>query len=94
MELFYSSSRPGIVVHVNFAGCLSWCPATGGITEIVRQRWNFSPGGSTTEFEDYAVNLENVSALELSIQPDISGADQVATLDSWRVGQFQNGISG
>jgi hypothetical protein len=73
---------------------LSWCLATGGSREIVRQRWNFSPGGSTTEFEDYAVSLENVSALELSIQPDISRADQVATLDSWRVGQLQNGIRG
>jgi hypothetical protein len=73
---------------------LSWCPATGGSTEIVRQRWNFSPGGSTTEFEDYAVSLENVSALELWIQPDINRADQVATLDSWRVGRSRNGISG
>jgi hypothetical protein len=71
---------------------LSWCPASGGITEIVRQRWNFSPGGSTTEVEDYAVSLENVSALELSIQPDVSRADRIATLDSWRVGR--NGVSG
>jgi hypothetical protein len=64
---------------------LSWCPAAGGCREIVRQQWNFSPAGSTTEIEDYAVNLEGVSALELAIDPDISGYGRVATLESWRV---------
>src|SRR3954470_23916134 len=32
-----------------------WSSAAGGPpTEIVRQQWNFSPTGSTTEVEDYS----------------------------------------
>jgi hypothetical protein len=64
---------------------LSWCPAAGGCGEIVRQQWNFSPGGSTSEIEDYAVSLEAVSALELQIEPDIVRKDAVATLAMWRI---------
>jgi hypothetical protein len=48
----------------------------------VTQQWNFSPAGSTTEVEDYAVSLQGVSALELAIQPDITH-DRIAT---WRCG--------
>jgi hypothetical protein len=66
---------------------LRWWPASGGSPkEIVRQQWNFSPAGSTTEIEQYAVDLEAVSILELAIKPDISGREAVATLASWRVG--------
>jgi hypothetical protein len=66
---------------------LRWSPARGGpAIEIVRQQWNFSPTGSTTELEEYAVSLENVSALELTIRPDIGRKDAVATLAAWRVG--------
>ncbi len=46
---------------------LSWCPASGGCRQIARQQWNFSPGGSTCEIEDYAVSLEAVSAREFQI---------------------------
>ena len=53
--------------------------------EIVRQQWNFSPGGSTEEVEDYSVDLDGVTRLELKIDPDM-GRDRVkATLDVWRV---------
>ena len=48
--------------------------------EIVRQQYNFSPPGVTREFEDYAVELAGVTALELSIVPDISGGDARASL--------------
>jgi hypothetical protein len=64
---------------------LLWYPAAGNSKEIVRQQWNFSPGGSRTEIEEYIVNLESVSALELAIQPDISRKDGIATLAAWRV---------
>lgn len=59
----------------------------GGQTfhEIVRQQWNFSPDGSTEEVEDYRVDLNEVSALELTIQPEITAGNAVATLDCWRV---------
>ena len=54
--------------------------------KIVRQQWNFSPAGSTTEIEGYVVELEAVSGLELTIQPDLSRREAVATLVSWRMG--------
>ena len=53
--------------------------------EIVRQQWNFSPQGATTEIEDYSVDLNGVGILELRIDPDISRRDAVATLAEWRV---------
>ncbi len=66
---------------------LRWSPAAGGSSiEIVRQQWNFSPAGSTTEIEQYVVDLDAVSVLELAIQPDLSRREAVATLASWRLG--------
>jgi hypothetical protein len=63
-----------------------WSAADGGPPkEIVRQQWNFSPGGSTSEIEDYEVNLDGVSTVELVIQPDLTRHDAVATLAAWRV---------
>ncbi len=60
---------------------IRWSPSTGGQPrEIVRQQWNFSPAGSTTEIEDYMVDLAAVSVLELIIQPDVNGHEAVATL--------------
>jgi hypothetical protein len=63
-----------------------WSSADGGQSkEIVRQQWNFSPAGSTSELEDYEVNLDGVSALELVIKPDLTHNDALATLAAWRV---------
>lgn len=53
--------------------------------EIVRQPWNFSPGGSVRENEDYTVHLSEVGILELIIVPDKSGGDVRACLRSFRV---------
>ena len=60
---------------------LRWSP-DGGLSfrEIVRQQWNFSPEGSTSEIEDHQVDLENVTILELTIIPEISGRTAVASL--------------
>jgi hypothetical protein len=66
---------------------LRWSAAGKASIEIIRQQWNFSPGGSTTELEDHMVNLDHVSALELAIRPNIGRNDAVATLASWRVGR-------
>lgn len=54
----------------------------GGRTyrEITRQQWNFSPGYATCETEDHQVELSEVSVLELSIIPDISGGEAIASL--------------
>ncbi len=65
---------------------LRWSSSVDGpATEIVRQQWTFSPSGSTTEVEEYAVNVESASVLELVIQPDISRREAVASLASWRL---------
>jgi hypothetical protein len=53
--------------------------------EIVHQQWNFSPNGSTEELEDYRVDLDRVSALELIIQPETAAGRAIATLVGWRV---------
>jgi hypothetical protein len=41
--------------------------------EIVRQQYNFSSPHNTLEREEYAVELDGLTALELIIVPDISG---------------------
>ncbi|MBK9166015.1 MAG: carbohydrate-binding protein [Bryobacterales bacterium] len=64
---------------------LCWSPPEGKTVEIVRQQWNFSPSGSTTEIEEYRVNLEAVAVVELSIQPGLGRPDAVASLASWRL---------
>jgi hypothetical protein len=53
--------------------------------EIVRQQYNFSPPGTTREREDYPVNLDGVTNLELSIVPDISGGAARASLAQLRL---------
>ena len=64
---------------------LSWSNVNGAAKEIVRQQWNFSPTGSTREVEDYHVTLEDISALELAIKPDLSNEKAPAGLALWRV---------
>jgi hypothetical protein len=54
--------------------------------EIVRQQWNFSPGGSVRASEDYTVHLSEVETLELIIVPDKSGGEARASLRSFRLG--------
>ena len=65
---------------------LRWSSDAGQFyREIVRQQFNFSPPGMTREFEDYTVDLVGVTALELSIVPDISGGDARATIAQLRI---------
>ena len=63
------------------------CSADGGQSyrEILRQQYTFSPQGMTREVEDYVVNLDEVSVLELIIIPDISGGDAHASLTQLRL---------
>lgn len=53
--------------------------------EVVRQQWNFSPTGSTSEIEDHSVELSAVTVLELSITPDIKNTKSVASLAQLRL---------
>jgi hypothetical protein len=56
----------------------------GGPTkEVLRQQWNFSPAGSTSEIENYEVCRDGASALELAIRPDLVRGDALATLSEW-----------
>jgi hypothetical protein len=65
---------------------LGWSVEPGGpLREIVRQQWSFSPHGSTIEVEDYQVNLDGVSVLELALKPDLTPGNAFATLAKWRV---------
>src|SRR5262249_22039451 len=65
---------------------IRWASAEGGPPkEVVRQQWNFSPAGSTREVEDYEVCLDEVSALELAIRPDLVRGVASATLTEWRI---------
>jgi hypothetical protein len=53
---------------------LRWSSDDGrSYREIVRQQYNFSSPYNTLEIEEYAVDLDGLTALELSIVPDISG---------------------
>ena len=41
--------------------------------DVVRQQYHFSPSGATEELEEYQVELEDVTALEITIIPNLSG---------------------
>jgi hypothetical protein len=65
---------------------LRWSPDGGkSFREIVRQQWNFSPQGATSETEDHHVELPAVTVLELSINPDTSGGNAFASLAQMRL---------
>ena len=65
---------------------LRWLP-TGdrSYREIVRQQYNFSPPHSTEQSEEYTVDLDAVSALELRITPNISGKEAFASLSHFQI---------
>jgi len=48
--------------------------------EIVRQQYNFNPPGTTSEKEEYQVNLSGVTTLELNIIPAQGRSDVKASL--------------
>jgi hypothetical protein len=52
---------------------------------VVRQQYHFSPPGTTCEVEDYSVNLDGVTVLELNIRPDISGGNLCAALSRLQI---------
>jgi hypothetical protein len=65
---------------------LRWSSDGGqSFREIVRQQWNFSPEGATSETEELYVTLTGVTVIELSIIPDISGGDAFASLAQLRL---------
>jgi hypothetical protein len=65
---------------------LRWS-ADGGATyrDVVRQQYTFSPPSTVLEVEDYTVQLEGVTTLELRIIPSIDGGTAPASLAHWTV---------
>ena len=59
----------------------------GGRTfrDVVRQQWHFSPSGATAEVEDYQVDLDGATALELQVTPDVGGGSAPASLQRMRL---------
>ena len=53
--------------------------------EIVRQQYTFSPPTTTREIDEYAVDLHEVSIVELQIRPDLSDGEARARLAAWRL---------
>jgi hypothetical protein len=64
---------------------LRWSDGKGPLREIVRQQWTFSPRGSTSEVENYQVNLDHVAVLELKLRPELTSGNAVASLAEWRI---------
>jgi hypothetical protein len=95
IRLVFTNPQQIRLIHLNFVESivertqeyvLSWSSDSGkSFREIVRQQWNFNPSGATTEMENYHVDLSNVTVLELSINPDISNRNAVASLEQWRI---------
>src|ERR1700756_5602156 len=56
---------------------------TGALRPLFQQQWNFSPSGSTSQIEDYKVDLDGVWMLQLVIDPDIARGSAVASLATW-----------
>jgi hypothetical protein len=65
---------------------LSWSSQRGERHQtIVRQQFNFSPRGATTQVENYEVDLPDASVLELRVVPDVSGGSAVARISEFLV---------
>ena len=65
---------------------LRWSPDGGqSYREILRQQYNFSPPEAAREVEDYDIDLDGVTAVELRIVPDISGGSARASLAQLRL---------
>ena len=95
IRLLFSQPQPLRRIRLNFAEpraertqeyVLRWS-ADGGqsFREIVRQQWNFNPQGAPSETEVHHVELPAVTVLELTIIPDTSGGNAVASLAQLRL---------
>src|SRR5262245_28891604 len=65
---------------------LSWRQKDQSLSrELLRQQFNFSPPETDREAEVYQTDLQNLTTLELSIVPDISGGYARASLARLRL---------
>jgi hypothetical protein len=63
-----------------------WASLHGGERhrEVGRQQFNFSPNGATEEVEEYSLQLDGVSTIQLRIVPSIDGRPAVARVSELR----------
>jgi hypothetical protein len=56
----------------------------GGKTyrELLRQEFNFSPGSSTFEREEWTINIDGVTHVRFQIRPDKGGRHGRASISS------------
>jgi hypothetical protein len=59
---------------------------TASRKELVRQQWEFSPDGANNEIEDYTFHLQDVTMLELEIDPGRHDSQALATLKHIQIG--------
>ena len=79
IRIIFDKPRPLRRIRLEFAEpeiertqefTLQWSAESGGpLRDIVRQQWSFSPRGSTSEVEDYQIDLDS---LELEFKPDLA----------------------
>jgi hypothetical protein len=50
--------------------------------ELRRQQWSFSPNGSTSEVENYLIDLQGVTSIELEVDPGRHDAGVFASLQA------------
>ena len=64
-----------------------WVSLRGGEQhrEVVRQQFNFSPSGATVQVEEYALQLEDVSTIQVRMVPRIDGRRAVARVSKLHV---------
>lgn len=71
---------------------LRWSADNGEIHEILRQQYHFSPPNTTSEVEQYTVNLPQLKRLELTINPDMGNENALASLKQLRLWQDDTGF--
>ena len=65
---------------------LRWSADNGSTyRDVLRQQYTFTPPDTVRELEDYSVQLEGVTTLELQVTPNISGGAMRASLAEWAV---------
>ena len=52
---------------------------------VLRQQFNFSPDGATEDVEEYTLDLEDVSVIQLRIVPSVDGRPATARVSELRV---------
>lgn len=53
--------------------------------EVLRQQFNFSPRGATLQVEDYSLELNDVSSIQVRIVPSIDGSPAIACVTELQI---------